>query len=552
MNESPEELTSIFLHDTPTNILYHVNSGNVFVSLKNGDLILIYKESGYWVFDRTEKVTLRSGKEITSIHSINNWIYASCGNSIYVLDASSGAQIIKQFEVCAPEDEIGFMQTSGVGLWVSLKRSCVLNLYHAETFKHLQDLNIAPHILRVTSSNSSTLSNSAKSSSIFITALQASKGLLWVGTNVGISCTIPLPRLEGVPLISGNVNISYHAHCGPVTFFLPLISSPTTTPSSSSLNSRPSFSKTNNIETNFLHSNAKEQVEGMNLKNTVVLRKKSRCRENEARSDSIRKSKTLPRGFSGISAALMRSSSSSGSSQNGFDGGCDIFGMYSDLLYIKEDFVCSNSIIPSNNEETMALNGFRRGNSDPDLAGIPFKVGTLDRRLKMKIGRPRSLDLSNWSVESRTSSVYTSSSESEDSTGLKFRSISRNSSSASSHKFNGGDLSEIKENDVHAITSTPNAKDHVNSEKMDINAGTMRGTKSKNSRNVKDGRRTVLMLMGGRGYVNWRNIFHSPVNSTQRSAEVSHKHSRSNSISTTNYKLLNSTDGNIIIWEKKI
>ena len=55
-----------------------------------------------------------------------------------------------------------------------------------------------------------------------VTALAAAKGLLWVGTNVGIALTIPLPRLEGVPIISGKANISYHAHFGPVRMFLPL------------------------------------------------------------------------------------------------------------------------------------------------------------------------------------------------------------------------------------------------------------------------------------------------------------------------------------------
>ena len=64
------------------------------------------------------------------------------------------------------------------------------------------------------------MSNSKKS--IYVTALSAAKGLLWVGTNVGIALTIPLPRLEGVPIISGKANISFHAHYGPVRMFLPL------------------------------------------------------------------------------------------------------------------------------------------------------------------------------------------------------------------------------------------------------------------------------------------------------------------------------------------
>lgn len=65
---------------------------------------------------------------------------------------------------------------------------------------------------------------------IHVTALLASRGLLWVGTNVGIALTVPLPRLEGVPIISGRANISFHAHYGCVTFFLN-ISSKVETPS---------------------------------------------------------------------------------------------------------------------------------------------------------------------------------------------------------------------------------------------------------------------------------------------------------------------------------
>lgn len=67
------------------------------------------------------------------------------------------------------------------------------------------------------------------SGGVSVTALLAGRGLLWVGTNVGIALTIPLPRLEGVPIISGRVNISYHAHYGPITFLLALQPRPTRT-----------------------------------------------------------------------------------------------------------------------------------------------------------------------------------------------------------------------------------------------------------------------------------------------------------------------------------
>ena len=38
---------------------------------------------------------------------------------------------------------------------------------------------------------------------VYVTALAADEGLLWVGTSVGVSLVFPLPQLEGIPLVSG-------------------------------------------------------------------------------------------------------------------------------------------------------------------------------------------------------------------------------------------------------------------------------------------------------------------------------------------------------------
>ena len=38
---------------------------------------------------------------------------------------------------------------------------------------------------------------------VYATALAADEGLLWVGTSVGVTLVFPLPRLEGIPLVSG-------------------------------------------------------------------------------------------------------------------------------------------------------------------------------------------------------------------------------------------------------------------------------------------------------------------------------------------------------------
>lgn len=58
---------------------------------------------------------------------------------------------------------------------------------------------------------------------IQVSCLLASKGLLWIGTNKGVILTLPLPRLrEGVPQIVGRPCVSFHGHCGPIRFLLPI------------------------------------------------------------------------------------------------------------------------------------------------------------------------------------------------------------------------------------------------------------------------------------------------------------------------------------------
>merc|ERR1719273_876664 len=116
---------------------------------------------------------------------------------------------------------ISHLAVAGVGLWVASYGASTVALYHTESFIHMQDIDIATNVRRVLAARD--LGNSKKS--IYVTALSAAKGLLWVGTNVGIALTIPLPRLEGVPIVSGRANISYHAHFGPVRMFLTLTTS---------------------------------------------------------------------------------------------------------------------------------------------------------------------------------------------------------------------------------------------------------------------------------------------------------------------------------------
>lgn len=480
--EKQEEIASAGVPDVITQIKYHCDS--VFVALGNG-AVLVYRRNpvdGAWLLKDPQVLNL-SGEPVSCLLPINLCLYAACGKKVYVLSGLTG-EIQKSFSIQHEHvGNVNLMAHSGIGLWISLKHSSTICLYHTETFKHLQDINIASNVMRVTSSGSRDCLNNNRSQ-VNVTALLACKGLLWVGTNVGIALTIPLPRLEGVPIISGRVNISYHAHFGPISFLLALQPKTTTTKIESDNTEEQQQPKIPDITSKLKHHLTSSPV--------VIRRRRSKD------FDSSRLSKTLPR--LGNSASIFSTSSSSSSGDT-----CDVYGLYGELMYPK-DYAGEENILTDPVYESL-----RR--SDPELAAIPGKVSTLDRRLRMKVSRPRSLDLSNWSVDSRSSSLYTSSG-SEESMAVR-RSVSRNSSSVSASR----QLNDVCENSVVVVEKQGKTLTKNNCSVIDNNA-----------------RRTVITLMGGRGYVNWRQPC-CPYDKNKNSFTVREP---------------NSNDAHIVIWELKL
>lgn len=398
------------------------------------------------------------------------------------------------------------MAHSGIGLWIAQQNTSTICLYHTETFRHLQDINVASNVNRVLGERGIPAAN------ICVTALLASRGLLWVGTNVGVALTIPLPRLEGVPIISGRANISYHAHKGPISFLLPL--QPHARPHASlpelRSGSRPSLQDghTNNQQqdtTRTLGSDdhrsfistptpvsrlEKQQSDGslvpprrvpprlrQQLSSPVILRRKPRDTQQHVR----RLSKTLPRGL-GLGTLA-------GSQEY------DVYGLYGDLLNVHE--YEDEPLVIGEGHLLSRYDSLRR--SDPELA-VPSQVSTLDRRVRLKASRPRSLDLSTWSMDSRASSACTTSSGSEDGNGSCMSSVitSSNASTAPTESIS-----------VSAQNTTSRAA-------------------TSGRRKENDQSRTLMTIMGGRGYLNLR-----------QSQEL-----------RSSYE--NDKDAHIVVWEMKL
>nr|NP_001162780.2 uncharacterized protein Dmel_CG43658, isoform D [Drosophila melanogaster]ACZ95315.2 uncharacterized protein Dmel_CG43658, isoform D [Drosophila melanogaster] len=630
--EQEEQLGSYSVPGAVQRILYHFDA--VYVAL-SGATVLIFRRGNDGVWQLRDPQTIRLGDTdlvVPSLLPINMCIYASCGNRVYVMNALNG-EIQRSFEVQhGATQQVNLMAHSGIGLWISLKNSTMLCLYHTETFKHLQDINIASSVLRHDGKKEQPLNNS----SVYVTALMACKGLLWVGTNVGIAVTIPLPRLEGVPIISGGINMSCHAHFGPITFLLPLIPKvypaykpPTVgaaplVPSMGddlqlpAIDADPKIQELDDGAVVLRRDLAKEEMSSSNpgadstassprsskldkqnsldqsftAKIRASLANSPAFHRKRFRDDPNRMSKTLPRGLgaaaagsgAGGASAAGSGTASGNTSQHGEHGICDVYGLYGKLIFVKEDYDAEEG--NQGNLMDMMYEGMRR--SDPELAAIPGKVCTLDRRLRMKASRPRSLDLSNWSVDSKSSSLYTSSG-SEESMGIRHfggRSVSRNSSSAS-HKTSGtgSDLGNISENglmttaDIHHhqqqqqqlnSSAKPDEMSRLGAGNsgLDKPAAAVATLKRKQKQNSKqqqqqnaDGPRTVITLMGGRGY--WRQMWYNGAGGSP-----SHKNSSSGggggsgsgfsgqTMQSGNPSCspltANSNDAHIVVWEKKL
>lgn len=555
----PDRGTLLATASLPSEILsmqFHAEA--VWVGL-NGGTLAVFRRSVFslaWDLSCPQLIELGTTDPVLSLLPMNQpGIYAACGKRVWVVDANTN-ETLRSFVVqprsgddqsAQGDMHVHQMAQSGVGLWLALKHSSTICLYHTETFRHLQDINIASNVSRVLAARDV----SRPQRSIHVTALMASRGLLWVGTNVGIALTVPLPRLEGVPIISGRANISYHAHFGPVTFFLNLqhkvlstevqqqppaanshVDSMIREESEKDLASveleeddeeededtdveesekaalKKKFSDSNIIEQTKTSKGGPSGGGGggstklryRNSSPILTRRRVNNVNHNNASSQMNRRSsKTLPRGFS--------------LANNNTDSlDCDVFGLYGELLNVR-DYDCDSGERISNCCEDLRK-------SDPELSTIPYRVSTLDRRVRMKTSRPRSLDMSSWSVESRGSSSQTTSS-SEAGSERPSPSVSRNASFQS----NGG---------VVAAAATPTSSSSSGPASITSTmTTTTQVVKVKDHPTKLDTPKTIITLMGGRGYINWRR---ASVEKQRTSALAQ----------------INNCDAFMVIWEMKL
>ncbi|XP_043398275.1 rho guanine nucleotide exchange factor 10 isoform X3 [Chelonia mydas] len=182
----------------------------LFAGLVNGNIAIYTKaEDGAWNSE-PQKVVKLGVLPVRSLLMMEDTIWAASGGQIFIISTETHT-VERHFEAHQEEGMvISHMAVAGVGIWIAFTSGSTLRLFHTETLKHLQDINIATPVHNMLSGQQR----------VSVTSLLVCHGLLLVGTNLGIIVALPVPRLQGIPKVTGRGMVSYHAHNGPVKFLV--------------------------------------------------------------------------------------------------------------------------------------------------------------------------------------------------------------------------------------------------------------------------------------------------------------------------------------------
>ncbi|XP_032935807.1 rho guanine nucleotide exchange factor 10-like protein isoform X6 [Catharus ustulatus] len=162
---------------------------------------------GLWDTGAVRMIRVGSGP-VRALLVLEESLWASSQNLVSVLDTPE-LQSQHCFEAHPePAAAVTLMVRAGSGVWMAFAQGSSIRLFHTETREHLQEINVATR---------TTLLQPGQKL-VRVTSLLLCQGSLWVGTDLGIIVLLPVPRLEGIPKITGKGMVSLNGHAGPVQF----------------------------------------------------------------------------------------------------------------------------------------------------------------------------------------------------------------------------------------------------------------------------------------------------------------------------------------------
>uniref|UniRef100_A0AAX7VFJ3 Rho guanine nucleotide exchange factor 10 n=1 Tax=Astatotilapia calliptera TaxID=8154 RepID=A0AAX7VFJ3_ASTCA len=187
---------------TVTSLVYRKQC--LYAGLVSGS-VAIYSRSkdGSWNSDKPKLLKL-GVLPVKAMLAVEEHLWASSGGQVFIISTHAHSLEAHQDEGMV----VSHMVVAGVGIWIAFSSGSTLRLFHTETLEHLQDINIATPVHSILPGNQR----------VSVSSLLVCHGLLLVGTNLGVTVALSVPRLQGIPKVTGRGMVSLHAHSGPVKF----------------------------------------------------------------------------------------------------------------------------------------------------------------------------------------------------------------------------------------------------------------------------------------------------------------------------------------------
>ncbi|XP_047467973.1 rho guanine nucleotide exchange factor 10 isoform X2 [Mugil cephalus] len=191
---------------TVTSLVYRKDY--LYAGLVSGS-VAVYPRSqdGLWNCDKPKLLKL-GVLPVKAMLAVEEHLWASSGGQVFIISTHTHS-VERQLEAHHEEGMVvSHMVVAGVGIWIAFSSGSSLRLFHTETLEHLQDINIATPVHNILPGNQR----------VSVSSLLVCHGLLLVGTNLGVTVALSVPRLQGIPKVTGRGMVSLHAHSGPVKF----------------------------------------------------------------------------------------------------------------------------------------------------------------------------------------------------------------------------------------------------------------------------------------------------------------------------------------------
>ncbi|XP_056445826.1 rho guanine nucleotide exchange factor 10 isoform X1 [Gadus chalcogrammus] len=180
----------------------------LYAGLVTGSVAIYSRQQdGLWSWEQPSVLNL-GVLPIKAMLAVEEHVWVSCGGHVFIVSTHTHS-VERQLEAHQEEGMVvSHMVVAGVGIWIAFSSGSTLRLFHTETLEHLQDINIATPVHNLL----------AGTQRVTVSSLLVCYGLLLVGTNLGMTVALSVPRLQGIPKVTGRGMVSFHAHHGPVRF----------------------------------------------------------------------------------------------------------------------------------------------------------------------------------------------------------------------------------------------------------------------------------------------------------------------------------------------